>query len=202
MILKWVRTALWAVTLLMVGAILYQTGFLSAFMPAPPPTQVFSHAEKACMATEVAESARSRLDAILIAKAVMNERKASGVSACEIFTSYRLLRAPSRAHSRGWAVRDVRVIALRAKALKGVHAARLARGWVVTEALTSGNEELLKELPAGARDVAPCVCRFARMPKNLLQRFFRPAGTKLARMRSEMGKSWRNPHTGTEFFCP
>ena len=177
-------------------------GLLSAILPATSPGQVFSDAEKACMATEVAESARSKADAVMIAQAVVHERQTSGVSACEMFSSYRLLHPPSRTSSRSWAVRDVRVIALRAKTLRGVHAARLARGWVVTESIISGDKEFLDELLPAARDVAVCVTRFARQPKNILQKIFRPAGTNLAQMRREMGRSWINPSTKTEFFCP
>ncbi len=201
-IYRWVKLILVFVVVFIFASLLWRLGLLlpnqESFISLPT-MQTLDEVEKGCIEIEVSESAKSKEDALLVAKAVMNEMEANGASACEIFNAYTILR-PSGA-GRNWAVRDVRVIRARAKLLGGVHAARVRRGEWAVKQLTTNPTARHAKLSVAAQEVFPCVVRIIRTPKNLLQRFFRPAGRKVGKIRKEMGKSWKNPSTGTEFFC-
>ncbi len=153
-------------------------------------------ASRQCMIAEVSEGAASENDQVMIASALLRVAKKRNVDPCFLFSRYTLLRAPSD-EGKTAGLRDPNAIEL--KTYLPAYASRHALATTVVDRVLSGNVSFATgEDPAielKRHQMLACVEKYERIW------WMNTARTDDARMKSEMGESFKSP-LGTVFFCP
>lgn len=163
--------------------------------PPVTPQVDFDQVQTTCLVAEVAEAAGTYNDQVLAAIAAI--RAADGDHpACDNFSKYKILRAPSQAGGPS-SIRLPEVVLGKA-ILNSKWAERIASARLVVDLALKGKFDFKPgdQTVAVARDkIKFCVARIIRVWS------VNTADTDEAAMVSEMGLSWTSP-SGTRFFCP
>ena len=184
---------------LLLSAIAWRSGVLPDIFPEPKtikedPVVVIQKSDRDCLRAEMYEAGKDKVDMILIAHAV-NILSAKYGGVCNVFTQYRLLRAPSQgAYKHGilhWG-RDVSIVL--AKAQTRTHLKnRIAMVDVILKRHDAGND-LVQDLPKPAKKLLRCVVRVLRVwPTN-------SAGTDVQALKTWADTVWKSESTQTTFY--
>jgi len=188
---------------LLLSSIAWKMGLLPDVFPEvkvskEDPVITIQKTGRDCLRAEMYEAGKDKVDMILIAHAVSKlSTKYGGV--CNVFTQYRLLRAPSQgAYKHGllhWG-RDVGLVLAKASTRK-----HLKYRKAVVDAILKhhdAGEDLMQDLPEPARRLLKCEMRVNRVwPTN-------SAGTDVQALKAWADTVWKSDSSQTTFYarCP
>jgi len=187
-IFKWIRLTVQITILLLVVLVLLQMGIISVPKDA---STILDEAERACLSAEMYEAGKNKTDMVLILYGVIGITKSESVTICEVFTSYRLLRAPSQG-VHPWATRDADVIRFKSRWRASLRA-RMAQADIVLKQYLAG-KDLTQGLPEPAKKFVKCELRVHRVW------LFNTAGTDVTELKKWSDSTWRSS-SGTTFYC-